>query len=93
MSKFPPTTYKLMGFMVSPIKNKKYTAILVNKVTGREKLIHFGDSRYQQYRDRLGVYSYLDHGDEKRRKNYIKRHSAHSFKPYSANYFSRYYLW
>lgn len=85
--------YTLTDIKKSNVKNKKYTALLKNKETGKIKKIHFGDSRYQQYKDKLGKYTHLDHNDEKRRQNYIKRHSVNSFEPYSANYFSLKYLW
>jgi hypothetical protein len=85
--------YKLIKIVKSRSKNKKYTAFLENRETGDMKKIHFGDSRYQQFFDKLGVYTHLNHNDEKRRKNYIKRHSVNSFEPYSANYFSLKYLW
>ena len=85
--------YILLGFEKAKAKNKKYSALLKNKKTGRIKKINFGDVRYQQYYDRLGLYSHLNHGDPERRRRYIARHSANSFKPYSANYFSRFYLW
>ena len=42
--------------------------VLVN-----DKWIHFGDSRYEQFRDStpLKLYSYLDHKDKERRRNYL----------------------
>tara|TARA_A100001015_G_C14678647_1_gene589810 strand:- start:66 stop:293 length:228 start_codon:yes stop_codon:yes gene_type:complete len=42
------------------------------------KTYHFGDSRYEQYKDStgLGIYSHLDHMDKTRRSNYYKRHSG-----------------
>jgi hypothetical protein len=40
--------------------------------------IHFGDNRYQQYKDStgLGVYSSKDHLDPTRRSSYFFRHSG-----------------
>jgi hypothetical protein len=92
---YPKKDYKFVRFEKSKAKNKKYVAILINKATGREKRINFGDKRYQQYKDStgLGLYSHLNHNDPKRRANYRKRHGANSLAPYSANYFSYYYLW
>lgn len=57
---------------------KKYTAVLQNKVTGRFRRVHFGDQRYEQYRDRtrLGVYSDRNHNDIKRMRSYYSRHSG-----------------
>jgi hypothetical protein len=49
------------------------------KPTGslRERWIHFGDNRYEQYKDStpLKLYSHLNHGDKVRRRNYFIRHS------------------
>jgi hypothetical protein len=52
------------------MKNKKY---MVRSPQG--KLIHFGDRRYQHFKDStgLGLYSNLDHGDKERRKSYLAR--------------------
>ena len=65
-------------------KNKKYMV----KVGTR--WIHWGDSRYQQYKDMtpLKAYSYLDHGDAKRRALYHQRHK-HTKDPSSAAYWGR----
>jgi hypothetical protein len=69
-------------------KNKKYM-IRVNN-----KLIHFGDSRYQHYKDStpLRLYSHLDHHDKIRRKRYYDRHGKTNNKN-SAKYWSNKYLW
>ena len=85
--------YNLIGITKATAKNKKYSAYLKNKKTGKIKKINFGDIRYEHYYDKLGLYSHLNHLDKKRRRNYIKRHSVNSFKPYSANYFSKFFLW
>jgi len=52
----------------STAKNKK----LMTVVDGKK--VHFGDSRYQQFKDRTGIWKDLDHGDKKRRENYRNRH-------------------
>jgi hypothetical protein len=94
MSYYPMSDWKLSGFVKSNAKNKKYTAII--RSGNKIKKIHFGDSRYEQYKDSsgLGLYSKLDHGDKKRRASYKSRHSGF-LKPgfYSAGYFSMNYLW
>lgn len=61
-----------MKFEKSNIANKKYSVI-----TPKGKKIHFGDTRYEHYKDTTGLklYSNLDHLDEKRRSAYRKRHS------------------
>ena len=57
---------------------KKYTAFVKNKKTKKVRRIHFGDRRYQQYKDRTGVglYSHKNHGTRKRMQNYFSRHSG-----------------
>jgi len=50
-------------------KNKKLN-VLVNG-----KTIHFGDTRYEHFKDKTGIWSALDHNDEKRRRNYRARAS------------------
>lgn len=57
-------------------KNKKYVATVGD--AKKKRKIHFGDSRYEQYRDstNIGAFSKKDHRDEKRRRNYFKRHSG-----------------
>jgi len=83
----------------SKAKNKKYSVYVMKD--GKKKLIHFGDSRMQQYKDKLGEYSNLDHGDLKRRKSYLARAKGIKNKKgeltykdkNSANYYSVRYLW
>jgi hypothetical protein len=70
-------------------KHKKYMAIFPDGTK-----VHFGDNRYQQFKDStgLGVYSSLDHGDTERRKRYYSRHGKYATKR-SAKWFSHKYLW
>ncbi len=78
-------------------KNKKY------KVKHNGKYVHFGDSRYQQFKDTtgLGLYSKLDHNDKTRQKNYCKRSGGIKDKngkltkndKFSSNALSRRFLW
>jgi hypothetical protein len=70
-------------------KDKKYMAVFSD---GRPT-VHFGDNRYEQYRDStpLKIYSYLDHNDEKRRTAYFSRHGK--AERYSAKWFSHKFLW
>jgi len=75
---------------VSKAKNKKYSVYVMKD--GKKRLIHFGDKRYGQFKDKLGHYSKLDHGDEKRKKNYYARHGKAKSKD-TAKYFSHKYLW
>ena len=75
---------------VSTAKNKKYSVYVMKN--GRQRLIYFGQKGYQQYHDKLGHYSNLDHNDKKRRDLYYKRHGLTSDKA-SAKYYSHKYLW
>jgi hypothetical protein len=79
-------------------KNKKYSVLVDDE--GIIKLIHFGDTRYEQYFDQIGLYSELDHLDTKRRNLYfkratkIKRKGKLSYRDItSPNYWSINFLW
>lgn len=87
-------------FYKSPLKNKKYRVVF--KYDGESWYVDFGDIRYEHFKDRtpLKLYSYLDHGDPERRRNYLSRSSgiksagkATNNDPMSANYWSNKYLW
>ena len=76
----------------SKAKNKKYSVYVMKD--GKKKLIHFGDSRYGQYKDKLGHYSHLDHKDAKRRKAYYDRHGdKNTTDKDTAKYWSHKILW
>lgn len=88
--------YQFIKFKKSNRKNKKYRAVLKNKKTGNTVNVHFGDTRYEHYKDStgLGEYSHLDHNDKDRRERYIKRHKGFIKDGYySPGMFSLYYLW
>jgi hypothetical protein len=59
---------------------KKYTAHVEtkNKSTRKVRKIHFGDRRYQQYKDRTPnkLYKNKNHLSRKRMRNYFNRHSG-----------------
>ena len=76
---------------VSSAKNKKYS-VYVESASGNKKLIHFGDTRYGQYKDKLGHYKSKDHLDQKRRKAYYTRHGAATNKN-TSKYWSHKILW
>ena len=84
---------------VSKAKNKKY-AVYVMK-GDKKRLINFGDSRYGQFKDKIGHYSSLDHNDKERRKRYLARAKGIKNKKgeltwkdkNSANYYAIRYLW
>ena len=98
---------KLYKPFVSNAKNKKYS-VYVKGQNGKPKLIHFGDKRYQQFRDRtpLHLYSKKNHGERSRLRNYYSRHSGvktrkagikkerrHAHGLYTPKLLSHIYLW
>lgn len=82
---------KLLGFMEGNFP-KKYIAILNDN--GKIKKVSFGDQRFKQYEDRtpLKLYSHLNHLDKKRKELYYKRHNK-EYPMFSADWFSKTYLW
>ena len=82
-------------YQKSPVKNKKL------RVKVGDKIIDFGDTRYEHFKDKTGIHKNLDHNDEKRRKNYLTRTSNQKDgqgkltknNPLSANYHARRILW
>ena len=88
--------YDIIGYRRSNTTNKKYDAILENKLTGKMVKIPFGHSSYDQYKDSTPnkLYSNKDHGDLNRRRLYRIRH-AKDIKPgyFSPGYMSMKYLW
>ena len=71
---------------------------------GQYKIVSFGKPGYQQYYDKLGMWSKFNHHDKKRRSNYRARHGAIyiningesklSYKvPYTKEWFSWNMLW
>jgi hypothetical protein len=65
------------------------------------KKVHFGNPQYQHFKDKTGIWKSLDHGDPKRRKNYLARSSGIKNKqgqltkdiPSSPNYHAIRILW
>lgn len=96
MSYFHKTEWGVIKIYPSDSKYKKYSTVLKNNETGKTRLLHWGDSRYPQYKDTTGfqTYTHLDHLDNDRKKRYIKRH-RHFIKEgyFSPGYFSMKYLW
>ena len=89
-------------FYKSDREFKKYKAIVPAKLWNkyrdkveRDQTVHFGDIRYEQYKDKIGMYKKLDHNDAIRRMNYRMRHGSqlHQEFTFSPAYFSFYYLW
>jgi hypothetical protein len=75
----------------STAKNKKYSVYVLKD--GRRRLIHFGDSRYGHYEDRLKHFSRLDHKSEARRDQFYRRFGGVSRDRNSALYWSQQVLW
>jgi hypothetical protein len=75
---------------------KKKLMVVVNN-----KTIHFGSRDMDHFKDKTGIWKNKDHGDEKRRKNYLTRSAGIKRKdgtltkddPTSANFHSRNILW
>jgi hypothetical protein len=89
-----PENYRLVKFVKSHLPGKKYDAILENKKTKQEKVVPFGDVKYEQYKDKvLGLYKSKNHNDAKRREAYRKRHEGEDKNKFSSGYFSYKYLW
>ena len=79
----------------STSKGKKLMVVYKNKV------IHFGSTANDHYRDKTGIWGNKDHLDPKRRANYLNRSAGIVRKdgtrtmndPSSANYHARRVLW
>ena len=96
---------RILRIRKSTRKHKKYVAIIL--ANGKIRTVHFGDSRYPQYRDqtKIKAFSHKDHGDKKRRQRYFMRHSGVKTKTealkqeimkshkYTAKRLSHMYLW
>lgn len=82
---------EVLNIKKSTQKNKKYMADVIynNKLY---KNVHFGDKRYQHYRDStpLKLYSYLDHNDLKRKRLFHIRHKKNIG---ISSMLSKKYLW
>ena len=83
---------QISGLKKSNHINKKY---MVDTVKWNGKVynnVHFGDKRYQQFKDStpLKLYSNLDHNDTNRRRLYHLRHKNDTGP---AGALSKFYLW
>lgn len=81
---------KVLEILPPSQKHKKYKALVV--INGEQKMIHFGDSRYQHYKDTtpLKHWSHLNHNDLERRKQYHIRHKNNNGP---AGILAREFLW
>ena len=96
------TKKELYKIFKSTSKNKKYS-VYVKGDNGKTKLINFGDTRFENYKDTtpLKLYSHLNHNDPIRRDRYLQRAKGIKDKQgnltwkdkNSANYYSVKYLW
>lgn len=96
MAYYSKKEYKLLGFRKSDRNYKKYYALLEHRLNKNLVRIHFGDNRYQHYKDITGLndYIHLNHNDNTRRQAYIRRHNKDIRDGYySPGYFSLKYLW
>jgi hypothetical protein len=75
------------------LSNRKYKKL---KVFVNGKWVHFGDNRYDHYYDKTGLLpKSMNHKDEKRRLNYLKRAmgQANADDPNSASWHAVRLLW
>lgn len=79
---------------VSKRKNKKYDVYKILDNNEVEYLLSFGSKSNDQYFDRLGYYSDVNHNDEKRKESYLKRHQNDYLEdPEYAGFWAKYILW
>lgn len=81
----------IFKFFISQRRYKKYRVdiYLNNKFV---KSVHFGDRRYEHFYDSIGLYPDLNHNDMGRLQLYYKRHRK-NYPEFSADWFSKRYLW
>ena len=91
----PAERMRLQSIQVSDRPHKKYMAFVKNLETQKVRKVHFGDTRYQHYKDqtRIKAFTHLDHLDKDRRKRFKQRFAKIIKRKYSAAYFSDKYLW
>ena len=91
---YSPTDYSFVRFDKGR-GDKKVTAVLKNKKTGKEVLVRFGQKGSSTYWDKTGKGNDRTHGDPKVRANYRKRHvgEGDSSRMFSPGWFSWWYLW
>ena len=85
---------RLLGwdFYAPSIHKKKAKYDVYNAKTG-EYVTSFGHVDYQQYKDRIGFYSHLNHLNKDRRRLYLARHKNDYNEIPHASYFSNKFLW
>lgn len=88
-----PDEYTLKRMEVATDGKHKYVAVLEHKESNKERRVPFGALGYEQFKDKLGVYSDFDHGDTRRRNSFLKRHAKNIDHKYSSAWFSKVFLW
>tara|TARA_R110000803_G_scaffold55904_1_gene112955 strand:- start:996 stop:1298 length:303 start_codon:yes stop_codon:yes gene_type:complete len=97
-----PASVALYKPFVNTTKSKnKYWVLIKSDNKKGFKRIGFGSKDHQHFKDKLGYYKNLDHGDPVRRKSYLARSKGIKNKQGeltwknkdSANYWSRTILW
>lgn len=85
----------LDGYKFEPAQDfiHKYKVEVYDKESKKNKYVYFGSINYQQYKDKIGMYKYLDHNDNKRRKLFRDRFERFKNKKETAGWFAYYYLW
>ena len=63
-------TDKIETIKKATAKNKKYKVKFKDGTS-----LNFGDTRFEQYKDRIGEFKNKNHNDKQRRKNYLTRAS------------------
>lgn len=88
--------WDLVAFEKAATPERKYSAVLKDKFTGRVATVSFGRPGYWHFKDTtgLGLYSNLDHLKEDRRQR-VRAKYAGDLTPqmYDPQYFSLNYLW
>jgi hypothetical protein len=85
--------YSYKNFIIRAPSTRQHKKYDVYTKKGKY-VVSFGDNRYQQYKDKFGYYSYLNHGDSSRRANYRSRHSKDYIDdPSYAGFWSWHFLW
>lgn len=79
-------------FKKSSTKTKKYDVYKDGKKIASFGAIKSDGKPYEQYKDKIGLYSNFDHNDINRKFLYYVRHNK-TYTKDSPDYFSKKYLW
>lgn len=83
------------GYRFEPANDMihKYKVLVYDNKTKKDKYVYFGSILYQHYNDRIGLFSYLNHNDIKRRRSFRDRFDRFKNKKETAGWFAYHYLW